>query len=279
MSGRNIYLQRLIIVMLMIGSALGGIGCRNSLSTLSNNVPLTERVVDIPTRPGVTQRFLLLTPEKPKAAVILFAGGHGGLGISARGNFSWGEGDFLVRSRRLFAEKGLMTALVDAPSDRPDQTLADFRQDPEHAADIKFVIAWLRAQARIPVWLVGTSRGTLSAAFVATQLLGEAGPDGLVLTATILTDNEGRPVPDMNLGALSIPVLAVHHEQDDCEFCRFSDLPRIMNKLTVAPRKELISFTGGKNEGRPCGFFAYHNFNGLEAEVVRQIAAWILAPQ
>ena len=50
-----------------------------------------ERVVDIPTRPGVTQRFLYLLPEDPKAAVILFAGGHGGLGISPEGGMGWGK--------------------------------------------------------------------------------------------------------------------------------------------------------------------------------------------
>ena len=33
----------------------------------------TTRTVDIPTRPGVTQRFIVITPEKPKAAAILFA--------------------------------------------------------------------------------------------------------------------------------------------------------------------------------------------------------------
>ena len=37
-----------------------------------------QQVVDIPTRPGVTQRMLVLAPESPKAAVVLFAGGHGG---------------------------------------------------------------------------------------------------------------------------------------------------------------------------------------------------------
>jgi len=37
----------------------------------------TSQVVDIPTRPGVTQRMVVLGSEKPKAAVALFAGGHG----------------------------------------------------------------------------------------------------------------------------------------------------------------------------------------------------------
>ena len=38
----------------------------------------SQKVVDIPTRPGVTQRLVYLAPEGPKASVILFAGGHGG---------------------------------------------------------------------------------------------------------------------------------------------------------------------------------------------------------
>ena len=56
-------------------------------------------VVDLPTRPGVTQRMLVITPPEPKAAVVLLAGGHGGLQIFPNGSFKWGEGNFLVRSR------------------------------------------------------------------------------------------------------------------------------------------------------------------------------------
>ena len=40
-----------------------------------------ERVVDIPTRTGVSMRMLVLKPAAPKAAVLLLAGGHGGLQI------------------------------------------------------------------------------------------------------------------------------------------------------------------------------------------------------
>jgi len=64
-----------------------------------------QRVVDVPTRPGVTQRFVLLTPTQPKAVVVLFAGGHGGLQIQDNGSFRWGTGNFLVRSRQSFAER------------------------------------------------------------------------------------------------------------------------------------------------------------------------------
>src|SRR4030042_5071560 len=79
---------------------------------------VSQKVVDIPTRPSVTQRFVYFAPESPKAAVILFAGGHGGLQIFPNGSFKWGEGNFLVRTRQLFAENGLAVIVVDTPSDR-----------------------------------------------------------------------------------------------------------------------------------------------------------------
>ncbi len=237
-----------------------------------------QKVVDIPTRPGVTQRMVVLSPQDPKAAVILFAGGHGGLQIYSGGSFNWGDTNFLVRTRQIFADQGLFVVVVDAPSDRQSPPyLSGFRQRPEHVEDIKAVIAWVREQAGVPVWLVGTSRGTQSAAFVATELSGAEGPDGLVLTSTMLSDNKGRPVTAMPLDKLRIPVLVVHHEQDGCSHCSFQDIPSLMENLGSLPRKQLLSFKGGQNRGDPCLAFAYHGFNGLEREVVAQTATWILA--
>jgi len=98
----------------------------------------SERVVDIPTRPGVTQRILVLGPEKPKATVILFAGGDGGLRLTPQGEVSWGKGNFLVRTRALFAQQGLLVAVIDAPSDHQvPPYLSGFRQTREHATDVK----------------------------------------------------------------------------------------------------------------------------------------------
>src|SRR4030042_4967730 len=154
--------------------------CQSSMAQVS------QKVVDIPTRPSVTQRFVYFAPESPKAAVILFAGGQCGLQIFPNGTFKWGQGNFLVRTRQLFVKNGLSVAVVDAPSDRQAAPfLGGFRQKQEHVADIKAIIAWLKQQANIPVWLVGTSRGTQSAAFIATQVgAGDGGPDGLVITST-----------------------------------------------------------------------------------------------
>jgi len=217
--------------------------------------------------------MLVLSPPAAKAAVILVAGGHGGLQISPNGSFQWGAGNFLVRTRQLFADQGLMVAVIDAPSDRQSPPyLGGFRQKPEHVADIEAVVAWMRDQSRVPVWLVGTSRGTQSAAYVATELSGSKGPDGIVLTSTILTDDRGRPVPAMPLEKIRIPVLVVHHEQDGCALCAFAGVPALRAKLGNAPRKELLTFSGGENKGDPCEAMGYHGFNGLDRDVVRQIS-------
>jgi len=237
-----------------------------------------DRVVDIPTRPGVTQRFVYLAAENPKAAVILFPGGHGGLQIQPDASFKWGESNFLVRTRQLFSQNGLSVAVVDSPSDHQTAPfLGGFRQRPEHVADAKAVIAWLKQQTNVPVWLVGTSMGTLSAAFIATQAGPRGGgPDGLVLTSTMLTFDAGRPVPAMPLNNISIPVLVVHHESDGCKYCLYRDMPLLMEKLKSIPRKELMTFSGGVSRGDPCEAMAYHGFNGLEKDVVSKIAQWII---
>lgn len=238
-----------------------------------------QKVVDIPTRTGVAQRVLVIAPaSSPKAAVILLAGGHGGLQIFPNGSFKWGEGNFVIRSRQLFVDQGLTVAVLDAPSDRQSYPfLNGFRQTPEHAQDIKAVIAWLREKVNVPIWLVGTSRGTESAVYAAIELSGAGGPDGVVLTSTILSDSRGRSVNAMELSKLRIPVLVVHHEQDGCSVCRFSDTAELMDKLVNSSPKRLLTFKGGSNRGDPCEAFAYHGFNGLEPEVVAQTAAWLLA--
>lgn len=240
------------------------------------NAQIAEKVVDIPTRPGVTQRMLVLTPAMPKAAVILFTGGNGSLQISSDATLRSGKNNFLIRNRQAFASRDLLVVAVDAPSDRQySPYLSGFRQTQEHVADIQAVINWIRSQTKVPVWLIGTSRGTQSAAFVATQLNTPDGPDGLVLTSTIVTDDMGVAVPAMQLENIHIPVLVVHHEQDACKHCAYTGASAMLGKFSAAPRKQLLSFTGGSSIGDPCEAKAYHGFNGLDADVVGQIADWI----
>jgi pimeloyl-ACP methyl ester carboxylesterase len=233
----------------------------------------TIELLEVPARPGVAQPALLVEPETPRAFVLLFAGGNGGVrfardpatGQMAPASFN---GNFLVRTRFMFADEGLAAVVIGAPSDRAMLDDA-FRTSAEHAQDIGAVVRALRKRRAIPVWLVGTSRGTLSAAAAALQL-GRA-VDGVVLTATLAS------VADLAVDRFQVPVLVVHHREDRCAASDFRDLRRLTGKLN-APRQEVIPMSGGRSQGPLCEAFAYHGFNGVERETVAAIAAWMQLP-
>ena len=238
------------------------------------------RVVDLPTRPGVTQRFLYLAPAgaAPRASAILFAGGHGGLLYDDAGRPAWGRGNFLVRTRERFVARGIAVAIVDAPSDRRTEPyLGGFRQTREHATDVAAVIAWLRAQSAAPVWLVGTSRGTQSAAAVALALAGRDAPDGVVLTSSIFVDPRGRPVGAMPVERLALPVLVVHHRDDGCQATPYAMAAPFVARLDAAPRKALVTIEGGVDVGDPCEAQGHHGFAGVEDRAIDAIADFVLA--
>jgi pimeloyl-ACP methyl ester carboxylesterase len=234
-----------------------------------------EEVRAVPSRPGVTQSFLLVRPaERPVATVVLFSGSNGLLGLGS-GRLRAG-GNFLVRNRTRFAGHGLLVAVVDAPSDRPDG-LDGFRAGAAHAADVRAVIAALRKDAAGPVWLVGTSMGTVSAANAAARLT-TGGPDGLVLTSTVTRQGRQRPetVGEVRLKDIRVPTLVVHHQQDACRGTPYADTAALLRDLSAAPRRELLTFDGGAApESGPCEPRAPHGFFGLDAEVVAAIARWI----
>ncbi|MGO8918910.1 MAG: alpha/beta hydrolase [Stellaceae bacterium] len=234
-----------------------------------------EELIELPTRPGVTQPFWLTPPSgKPVASVILFTGGNGMLG-SARNRVLKGQ-NFLIRSRDKFAAAGFLVASVDVPSDHPEG-LDAFRSTAEHAQDIAAIIAYLRQQAPVPVWLIGTSMGTISAANVAARLKS-GGADGLVLTSSIVSSSR-RAAPisaSVEVADIALPTLFVHNKDDACMLCPFSAVPDMMARFSRAPRKELIAVSGGTTPlSDPCEALSRHGYIGIEDEVVGDIARWI----
>ncbi|KIA81137.1 hypothetical protein QR66_06390 [Chromobacterium piscinae] len=233
-----------------------------------------ERMIELPTRPGVSLRFLLLEPPgPPRANLILFTGGEGLLKLSTAGELGAGRGNFLVRTRQGWADMGFRVAVVDAPSDMPRGLLGDFRESPEHATDIAAVVDYLRQGAALPVWLAGTSRGTTSAASVA--LLRPDKADGLLLTSSI---NAGRGnLSQLPLERLTIPVLMIQHRRDDCRASHAYNLGPVIERLRADAPRELMLLDGGANEGDPCQPWAWHGYNGIESRVLGLAGAWMLA--
>ncbi len=242
-----------------------------------------ETLVRLKTPRGASQAFLLAKPDKPQAAAILFAGGHGALGLIGAGEMKWGAGNFLVRSRARFVAHGIMVAVIDAPSDRQDGMNAIFRMGAAHAGDIGAVAARLRQEADLPVWLIGTSMGTFSAAGGA---IAAKGIGGLVLTSTItrakpdwkIAASHPHGVASMALPRVGAPALIVSHRNDGCDLTPAADAPRLKARLTGAKPVEVMLLDGGAPpRSEPCQAFSQHGFLGIEDNAVGAIARFVHA--
>jgi len=244
-----------------------------------------DQLMEVPTRPGVTVRLALTVPDAPKAPeaiAILFPGGYGHIEIDADGRIKR-DSNFLIRARKNFAKFGMVAAAMDAPSDQiaeygkmPDA----FRQGPGHVADVKAVVKALRKRFRVPVWLIGTSRGSTSVAHAAIELRAvkpdDGGPDGIALTASVGVEHRrGGNLLDMKLALIEVPALVVHHEDDLCWATPFSGSADIAARLTGALRRELIMITGGKRGDDVCTGDSRHGFKGQRGQVIKRIVGWI----
>ena len=236
--------------------------------------PSAEDIITLPTRGGVTQSYLLAAPEagKARAVAILFPGGAGKTDLEREtARKALDRGNFLVRARRLFAGQTVVAAVMDAPSDQPNGMDDQFRLGAAHAEDIGKVVEDLKKRfPGLPLILVGTSRGTVSAASAGSQL-GKA-VDGVVLTSTLFLANRAQPgLSGFDFASVPSPLLFVHHVDDGCNVTPYSSAKR------VADRFPLISVSGGlPPQSKPCEAMSQHGYLGKEAETVEAIANWIL---
>ena len=238
----------------------------------------SREVHDIMSR-GEWTRILVETVDDPAAVAVLFAGGKGAMKLSTGGNIGWGNGNFLIRSRPYLLKRGITTAIIDAPTDRKRDLRFGFRGSADHAADIGAVIDHLRGTFGVPVWLIGTSRGTNSVASAAVRL-GNAGADGIVLTASMLAWNDkGDNLLDFNLEKITGPVFIAHHRDDECHVTPPEGVTDLQSRLTMAEPVKVAWYRGGYDVDNPCHAAHYHGFNGIEERVVSDIAAWMKDPK
>lgn len=253
------------------------------LGILIAAAPASAELVKLQPRAGVELRLAVAAPAGNAAAyALLFAGGHGKIQLDESGQPQGLRGNFLIRARAHLAARGIGLVLVDAPSDRQGaRGMFGWRQSAEHAADIGQAVRAIRQRFGRPVWLVGTSAGTVSAANAAARLAGAQRPDGIVLTATITRQVRGRGFTVFNLGlaAYTGPALVAAHEGDACEATPPGDAPRVLAALAAARPKKLMMFAGGlPPRSAPCEARAQHGFLGIEAQVMSAIADFILRP-
>ena len=234
---------------------------------------LTE-IRTIPTRPGVTMAFLVMTPERHglRDALILFPGGNGAgpYKLSNEGVVSgW---SFLVRSADSFVRSGLSVITVNPPSDHPTGMSTGFRESAEHAEDIAALAAYLEQQGYQRIFLVGNSRGTISATSLGTRLK-DGHIKGVILTSSLEYDNFMFWFP---LEKLHLPVLMVHHRDDACRVSSFEEAEKTRTALRSHTTVDFTEVGGGAYpRSAPCDNLSAHGFFGVEDKVVQVITDWV----
>lgn len=243
-------------------------------SFLPLGAPFAEDIVTLYTRGGVTQSYLLSSPAagKARAVAVLFPGEAGKVDLEREtARVLLDSGNFLVRSRRLFTGVGIATAVMDAPSDQSHGMRDEFRLGGAHAEDIGRVVMDLKSRfPGLPVFLVGTSRGAISAAAAGTRL-GKA-VDGVALTATPFLASRRQPgLNGFDFSSIPVPLLFVHHVDDGCDYTPHSAAKRLADRYPV------VSVSGGlPPQSKPCETMSPHGFLGREADTVEAIAKWML---
>ena len=241
-----------------------------------------QEIVALQTRVGVTQSFFIpdMGGRKAEAAAMLLIGGGGNIRLRMEdGQVRFSQGNFLPRARREFIRNGILPVILDNPSDQRDEMSDAFRESREHYTDIRAVRGELdKRHPGLPVFLVGTSRSTLSVAYLARWLQTDI--QGAVLTSSLFYSGSGqraRPVlAGFNWSQIKVPLLFVHHEDDGCGATPYREASRVTRYPLVA----LITVQGGKPpESGPCDPLSSHGFFGREAETVDAIAAWMLGKQ
>lgn len=241
-----------------------------------------EIAVTIPTRGSVTESFTFESPAQPVAALVLLPGGEGFIGVSDKGGQAAvaRPGNFLIRTRNMYVAAGMAIAALDVPSDQRGGIDEAFRESADNATDIAAVVAWLRQKVKAPVWLVGTSMGTISATNAAVRLGNKI--DGLVLTSSVSAAGRRRGpsngVLDLDLKAIAVPALVMASAHDACPVSPPGNADVIAQRMTQSPRKAVKFIEGGSEpKSDACQPFAYHGYYGVEDKAVAAIVEFVTA--
>ncbi|MBT1071167.1 alpha/beta hydrolase family protein [Pelotalea chapellei] len=245
-----------------------------ALLSLSSHANALTEVRSIPTRPGVTLEFLFMSPGENagKTALILFPGGNGTRAYRLLDDGAVQGWNFLVRSAQELSSQGFALAIVSPPSDRPNGMSSGFRESMEHADDVGKLAAYLAAQGYHKIFLVGNSRGTISATALAGRL-HDIHLTGVILTSSLDYDEFMRWLP---LEKVRLPVLMIHNREDQCRVSAFSEAMKTRDALRLHTKVDFVEVSGGATPMTlPCDNLSTHGFFGIEDKVMRVIIDWI----
>jgi pimeloyl-ACP methyl ester carboxylesterase len=227
------------------------------------------------TLPGRTIAALVTRlPEHDtiRRVVFLMPGNPGIMKVESPAQYAM-RSNFVIRSRGYWLDRSTIVASVDAPSDEWCCFTGTFRAGERYAEDLRALRRAIEAvYGAVPFHIVGTSEGSVSA-YHAARAFQRTG-DRVVYTSSLFnTTRRSHGLASVDLGAVTVPVLWVHHADDPCRYTPYSEARR-QSARTGAP---LITVRhGNPGSGEACRAGTQHGFIGVERETVEAINTWLL---
>ena len=179
-------------------------------------------------------------------------GGNGTIGLKKNSDgspFFNGKGNFLIRSRGLFADDDMAVITIDRGRslDRMRGVVVDIRS--------KYPLA--------KIYIAGTSLSTTETIYMAENMDGEV--SGFIHTSSV------SAIGGLDTRHRKSRNLIVTHKYDGCRVTPTSS--SIENNERYGTK--LLVIEGGFEGGDPCQAAGHHGYRGVEQEVVNKIKAWI----
>jgi hypothetical protein len=196
--------------------------------------------------------FIPSSSLPPKYVLIMMPGGKGTIGLKKNEDgspFYSGKGNFLIRTRGLFADDELAVIVIDRGRslDRMRGVIADVKT--------KFPSA--------KIFIAGTSLSTTETIYMAENMDNEVA--GFIHTSSV------GSIGGLDTRNRKSRNLIVTHKYDGCRVTP----PGSSIENHERYGTELFIAEGGIDEGDPCQAAGHHGYRGIEQEVVNKIKAWI----
>jgi hypothetical protein len=247
---------------------------RSNLVDVSS--PAEGVVQDLPLQGGGFQRVLYTAAgRETKGVVVMFPGGTGEIDIEKSGRVKNAK-NFVVRSEDLWLDRGYGIVLVDALD---HQSMRGQRSSAEYAAVTKKIIEFAHSQANVPVWVLGTSQGSIAAMNAASHA-GRTQLAGLILTESVsIPGGSHETVFDAHPDDVRVPALVVANTDDRCKVAPPSMAQSIAQSIRHAPSMVLAVSGGTQRTQDDCGSLTPHGYYGIEEKVVDGIVDWMQKTQ
>jgi pimeloyl-ACP methyl ester carboxylesterase len=239
--------------------------------TTSDSVP-GEKIVDLSLAGGERQRVLYASPMRPTATIVMLPGGAGDVGLRRNGDVLHDD-NFVVRTRALWVQRGYAVLIPDTV-DRAN--LRGLRSSPEYGAVVEELVDFAHNQLPGPVFLLGTSQGSIAAMNGAAHARPGA-IAGVVLTESVSRMGaSGETVFSADPRDVHARALVVANQDDRCDVAPPQDAPRIAAAMTHSASVRILSVAGGIRRSRsPCGSLTPHGYYGIESSVIGRIDSWM----